>query len=149
MNHDQFNAFWKETLDELASVPMDAEVEMADPEGIMHEAVKTFQNYSVRLSSFGGKKIRGWYTTPIGEPPAGGFPALITAPGYFGIQSLSTHYVRHGYCVFALYPRGQGESLVEWELPHSTKATYHVDDRYKYYYRGAYARSGAGCRFPV
>ena len=147
MDHDQFNAFWKETLDELASVPMDAEVEMADDEGIMHEAVKTFQNYSVRLSSFEGHKLRGWYTTPIGEPPAGGFPALITAPGYFGIQSLSTHYVRHGYCVFALYPRGQGESVVEWELPHSTKATYHIEDRYKYYYRGAYADLVRGVDF--
>ena len=147
MDHDQFNAFWKETLDELASVPMDAEVEMVDDEGIMHEAVKTFQNHSVRLSSFEGHKLRGWYTTPIGEPPAGGFPALITGPGYFGIQSLSTHYVRHGYCVFALYPRGQGESLVEWELPHSTKATYHIEDRYKYYYRGAYADLVRGVDF--
>ena len=33
MDHDQFNAFWKETLDELASVPLDAEVEMADERG--------------------------------------------------------------------------------------------------------------------
>ena len=81
MNHDQFNAFWKETLDELASVPMEAEVEMADPEGIMHEAVKTFQNHSVRLSSFGGHKLRGWYTTrsasrrPVVSPPSSPHPA--------------------------------------------------------------------------
>ena len=146
-NLDQINAFWKETLDELASVPMDAEVEISDPEGVMHEAVKTFQNYSARMTSFGGIKIRGWYTTPIGEPPAGGFPALITAPGYFGIQSLSMHYVRHGYAVLALYPRGQGESVVEWKLDHATKATYHADDRYRYYYRGAFADLVRGVDF--
>ena len=144
---DQINAFWKETLDELGTVPMDAEVEISDPEGVMHEAVKTFQNHAVRMTSFGGIKIRGWYTTPIGEPPAGGFPALISAPGYFGIQSLSMHYVRHGYAVLALYPRGQGESTAEWTLDHSTKATYHADDRYQYYYRGAFADLVRGVDF--
>ena len=146
-NLDQINAFWKETLDELADVPMEAEMEISDPEGVMYEAVKTFQNHSVRLTSFGGIKLRGWYTIPIGEPPAGGFPALISAPGYFGIQSLSMHYVRHGYAMLALYPRGQGESTAEWELPHSTKATYHADDRYQHYYRGAFADLVRGVDF--
>ena len=147
MNLDQINTFWKETLDELAEVPMEAEVEISDPEGVMHEAVKTFQNHSVRMTSFGGVKVRGWYTTPIGAPPPGGFPALITAPGYFGIQSLSMHYVRHGYAVLALYPRGQGESADEWQLDHGTKATYHADDRYQYYYRGAFADMVRGVDF--
>ncbi len=147
MDLQKINAFWKETLDELSTVPMDAEVEPHDPDGVMHEAVKTYQNHSVRMTSFGGIKVRGWFTTPIGEPPAGGFPALITAPGYFGIQSLSMHYVRHGYAVLALYPRGQGESIAEWELDHATKATYHADDRYEYYYRGAFADLVRGVDF--
>ena len=68
-------------------------------------------------------------------------------PGYFGIQSLSMHYVRHGYAVLALYPRGQGESVVEWKLDHATKATYHADDRYRYYYRGAFADLVRGVDF--
>ena len=147
MHIDEINAFWKETLAELGEVPMAPEVSEADPEGVMHEAVKTFQNHAVRLTSFDGKRLHGWYTTPIGAPPSGGWPALITAPGYFGIQSLSMHYVRHGYAVFALYPRGQGESRAEWELEHSTKATYHIEDRFKYYYRGAFADLVRGVDF--
>ena len=147
MNMESINRFWKETLDELAGVPVDAEVAESDPEGVMHEAVKTFQNHSVRLTSFEGKRLRAWYTTPIGAPPNGGWPALVSAPGYFGIQSLSMHYVRHGYAFLALYPRGQGESTKEWELEHSTKATYNIEDRYKYYYRGAFADLVRGVDF--
>ena len=147
MNLEQINSFWQETLNELATIPMEAAVSLHDPEGVMHEAVKTYQNHSVTLTSFDGIKIRGWFTVPIGEPPPGGFPALITAPGYFGIQSLSMHFVRHGYAVLALYPRGQGESIAEWELDHATKATYHADDRNKYYYRGAFADLVRGVDF--
>ena len=147
MNLDAINQFWKETLAELGNTPMDAEVAEADPGGMMHEAVKTFQNHSVRITSFEGKRLRAWYTVPIGAPPRGGWPALVTAPGYFGIQSLSMHYVRHGYAVLALYPRGQGESLAEWELEHDTKATYHLEDRYRYYYRGAFADMVRGVDF--
>ena len=89
MNFDQINQFWQETFEELASVPMEAEVAEADPGGMMHDLVKTSQNYSVRMSSFEGVKIRGWFTVPIGAPPPGGFPTLITDPGYFGVQSLA------------------------------------------------------------
>ena len=147
MNLEDINAFWKETLDELATVPMEAEVEVSDPGGVMHEAVKTFQNHAVRFRSFEGKTIRAWYTVPIGAPPAGGWPALVTAPGYFGIQSLSMHYVRHGYAVLAVYPRGQGESSAEWQLEEGTKVTYHLEDRYRYYYRGAFADLVRGVDF--
>jgi len=59
MNLETINAFWKETLDELATVPMDAEVELHEPDGVMHEAVKTYQNHIVRMTSFGDIKIRG------------------------------------------------------------------------------------------
>lgn len=147
MNLERINRFWQETREELAAVSMDAEVAEADPGGAMHEAVKTFQNHSVRFTSLGGKRIRAWYTLPIGAPPAGGWPAIITAPGYFGIQSLSLHYVRHGYAVLAVYPRGQGESMAEWRLDHGTKITHHLEDRYRYYYRGAFADLVRGMDF--
>ena len=71
MKLEDINAFWKETLDELATVPMEAEVEESDPGGVMYEAVKTFQNHAVRFKSFEGKTIRAWYTVPIGAPPGG------------------------------------------------------------------------------
>ena len=147
MDLERIDRFWQETREELAAVPMDAEVAEADPGGVVHEAVKTFQNHSVRFRSLEGKRIRAWYTLPIGAPPAGGWPAIITAPGYFGIQSLSLHYVRHGYAVLAVYPRGQGESMAEWRLDHHTKLTYHLEDRYRYYYRGAFADLVRGMDF--
>ncbi|MGE3149009.1 MAG: acetylxylan esterase [Pseudorhodoplanes sp.] len=138
MDHNELNRFWDATLKELQAVPIDAEVQAADPPGMMHEGVKTIQNHSVRMTSFEGVKIRGWYTTPIGAPPVHGFPAIVTLPGYFGIQPLPVHYVRHGYATLALYPRSQGESLQEWKIDHATRLTYHPKDRNKYYYRAAY-----------
>ena len=34
-----------------------------------------------------------------------------------------------GFAVLTLYPRAQGESKKEWDLPHGTKLTYHPTDR--------------------
>ncbi len=95
--------------------------------------------WRVTLTSFEGVRIRGWYMTPAGEPPVHGWPALLTVPGYSEtMNSLGQTLVRFGYAVLALFPRGQGESRAEWQLDRATKLTYHLTDRDRYYYRGAY-----------
>src|SRR3989442_12177557 len=90
----------------------------------------------VVLSSFEDRRIRAWYTLPSGHPPARGWPAILEVPGYGGILPLPIHLVQYGYATLTLYPRGQGESLKEWQLEHGTRVIYNVTDQERYYYRG-------------
>ncbi len=139
MLRDDIRRFWEQTRSELAKVPMDASLEPVDPDGFLFEyRVKSVTNYRVILSSFEGKRIRAWFTVPAGEPPAGGWPAVMVVPGYTGIMALPIHLVHYGYATLALYPRGQGESTAEWQIEYGTKLTYNLTDRNRYYYRGAY-----------
>lgn len=95
--------------------------------------------YRVTLTSFEGVRIRGWYMVPVGQAPAGGWPGLLTVPGYSEVMNpLGQTLVHFGYAVLALFPRGQGESRDEWQLPSDTKLTWRLLDRDGYYYRGAY-----------
>ena len=53
----------------------------------------------------------------------------------------------YGYATLSLYPRSQGESLQEWQIEHGTRLIYHVTDRERYYYRGAYMDCVRGIDF--
>jgi cephalosporin-C deacetylase len=99
------------------------------------------------MSSFEGRRIRAWYTVPSGHPPARGWPAIMEVPGYGGILTLPLHLVQYGYATLSLYPRSQGESLQEWQIEHGTRLIYHVTDRERYYYRGAYMDCVRGMDF--
>ena len=127
------DTFWQRTTEELARTKPNAALEEA-PE----QSGREFLTYQVTLDSFQGRRLRGWYSVPKDAPPAGGFPAVLAVPGYGGDKPIPTHLVMSGYAVLTLFPRGQGESKKEWELEHSTKLTYYVTDKEKYYYRGAY-----------
>jgi len=139
MPSENIKRFWEQTRSELAEVPLDASVEPVVPDGLLFEyLVKSVINYRVVMSSFGGKRIRAWFTVPAGEPPTGGWPAVMVVPGYGGVLALPLHLVQYGYATLALYPRSQGESEHEWELEYGTKLTYNLTDKNHYYYRGAY-----------
>jgi hypothetical protein len=62
---------------------------------------------------------------------------VLAAPGYGGNKVIPTHLVLNGVVVLTLYPRGQGESLKEWQLESGTKLTYHLESKEEFYYRGA------------
>ena len=139
MTSESMKRFWEQTRSELAEVPLDVSVEPVEPDGLLFEyQVKSVINYRVIMSSFGGKRIRAWFTVPAGEPPPGGWPAVMVVPGYGGVLALPLHLVQYGYATLALYPRGQGESKHEWELEYGTRLTYNLTDKNHYYYRGAY-----------
>ena len=113
----------------------------------MEGRIKTRTIYRVIMSSFEGRRIRAWYTIPSGQPPARGWPAIMEVPGYGGILTLPLHLVQYGYATLSLYPRSQGESLQEWQIEHGTRLIYHVTDRERYYYRGAYMDCVRGIDF--
>jgi cephalosporin-C deacetylase len=146
---EEIQGFWEETRAALASVDMAAQVEAVEPtDPFMTEGrQKTTSIYQVIMSGFEGRRIHAWYAVPIGLPPAHGWPAVMTVPGYVGVQPLATHLVQYGYATLTLFPRGQGESRHEWEIEHSTRLTYNVADRDRYYYRGAYMDCVRGVDF--
>ena len=141
--------FWEKTRAELDEVDMNASIDKVDDADVftMEGGVKTRTIYRVIMSSFEGRKIRAWYTVPVGTPPARGWPGIMEVPGYGGLIPLPSHLSQFGYATLSLYPRSQGESLKEWEIEHSTRLVYNVTDPDWYYYRGGYMDCVRGVDF--
>ena len=133
MKPSDIHSFWSETIDRLGNVPINAVVKLNE-----NLSEREFATYDVVLSSYENVRLRGWYSVPndISEKRRG--PAILAVPGYQGNKNIPTQLVVSGYCVFTLFPRGQGESVAEWSLDTGTKLTYHIEDKHYYYYRGAY-----------
>ena len=146
---EEIRSFWEQTRAGLAKIDADPSVEpveSSDPFA-MEGAIKTRTTHRVSMSSFEGRRIRAWYTVPSGQPPSRGWPTIMEVPGYGGILPLPIHLVPYGYATLTLYPRGQGESLKEWQIDHGTRLIYNVTDRERYYYRGAYMDCVRGVDF--
>ena len=135
--------FWDATRAILNETPVDASLtECPERSG------REYETWSVTLRSYGGQRLRAFYTVPRDTPASGRFPALLAVPGYGGSKEIPFHVVMHGFAVLTLFPRAQGESIPEWDLPQeSTKLTYNVTDRESYYYRGGYMDCVRGVDF--
>lgn len=135
--------FWEGTRAELDKIPMQPELAPA-PE----QSAREFDTQCVTLTSFGGIKLRGWYSVPK-DNPRGKCPAILAVPGYSGSKQIPTRLVAQGYAVLTLFPRSQGESKAEWQIESGTYLTYHITDRDRYFYRGAYMDCVRGIDFLV
>lgn len=125
--------FWNRTKEELAKTDLNASLEEApDLSG------RDYTTYGVAMDSFQGHRIRAWYSVPKDVSVTRGLPAVLAVPGYGGAKPIPTYLATAGFAVLTLFPRGQGESCQEWELESGTKLIYHIEDKEKYYYRGAY-----------
>ena len=133
MTREELVLFWNATKQELGLTNLNANLqEEPDLSG------REFVTYRLAMDSYQGRRIRAWYSVPRDAPPQRKLPAVLAVPGYGGQKAIPTHLVLDGFAVLTLYPRGQGESCLEWELESETKLTYRITDRDKYYYRGAY-----------
>ena len=135
--------FWEATRAILDETPVDATLtECPERSG------REYETWNVTLSSYGGQRLRGFYTAPRHAPPSGKFPAMLAAPGYGGAKEIPYHVVMQGFAALTLFPRAQGESIPEWDLPEGTnKLTYNVTDRDNYYYRAGYMDCVRGVDF--
>ncbi|MFQ6026956.1 MAG: acetylxylan esterase [Dehalococcoidia bacterium] len=133
MSPTDLQKFWKSTVAELGQTPMNESL-TPDPE----QSGREYDAYLVKLDSFQGKRLRGWYSVPKDPPPGRKLPGILGVPGYQGNKTIPVHLVQSGFAVLTLFPRGQGESKKEWELEHSTKLTYYPTEKDKFYYRGGY-----------
>ena len=135
--------FWNATRAILNETPVDAALtECPERSG------REYETWNVSLRSYGGQRLRGFYTAPRDTPASGRFPALLAVPGYGGAKDIPYHVALHGFAVLTLFPRAQGESIPEWDLPPgANKLTYHVTDRDNYYYRAGYMDCVRGVDF--
>lgn len=133
MTPEEFDLFWKGSKEELGLTDLNTDLQ-EEPELSGRE----FVTHRLAMDSYQGRRIRAWYSVPKDSPPGRKLPAVLAVPGYGGQKAIPTHLVLDGFAVLTLYPRGQGESCLEWELESGTKLTYEIMDRNKYYYRGAY-----------
>ena len=108
MRPTDLESFWSKTVNELAKTRPDPALKEAPEQG-----GQEYTTYQVVLSSFQGKRLRGWYSVPKDSPPWGRFPAVLAVPGYRGNKDIPTHLVRAGFAVLTLFPRGQRESRRE------------------------------------
>ena len=135
--------FWAATRSILDETPIDA-ILTECPE----RSGREYETWNVALNSYGGQRLRAFYTVPRHAPRSGTFPALLAVPGYGGGKDIPYHVVMQGFAALTLFPRAQGESVPEWDLPAgTTKLTYNVTDRDTYYYRAGYMDCVRGVDF--
>ena len=88
--------FWRTTRAILNETPVDALLAEA-PE----RSGREYQSWSVVLHSYGGQRLRGFYTIPRDvspSPAAGGrFPAVLAVPGYGGGKEIPYAVVLQGF----------------------------------------------------
>lgn len=77
---DDFDAFWKKQLDDLAKVRIDADVAIWPKESTDYATA-----YRISLGGPDGRRVYGWVAVPKGTGP---FPAILTVPyaGVYGIR---------------------------------------------------------------
>lgn len=126
--------FWKTTLKQLATEPMEATIEdTREP--------LPYKKFRVTYRSFGGVRVRAFLALPIrgGEPPRP-LRAVVTIPGYGGNQQgVMLGECQRGYAILQVYPRSQGESAELWKIDGPDKLTWRLDNPSGAYYQGAYA----------
>ena len=132
-----FESFWKESINSLRQV---------DPQfELIHSSEKSTPSlnvYEVKMRSFGGTRIRGWYEVPNKEGP---FPAALRLPGYG--QNMRPVGIFKDIALLSLNPRGHGNSQEDIKAVPKNYWIRGLDDKELYYYRGAYMDCVRGIDF--
>lgn len=132
-----FDAFWANTLDQAAQIPLEARLE---PEPLALPGIK---NYRLTYSSWDDATVAGRYLVPEGDGP---FPTIVFYHGYSGgFHSLGYEqmaWALMGYATVAVDVRGQGGHSSDGSRYPGGHAggwmTLGISDPATYYYRGVY-----------
>ena len=132
-----FEDFWKESINFLKQVDPQFEL-IHSPE----KSSPSLNVYEVKMRSFGGTRIRGWYEVPNKEGP---FPAALRLPGYG--QNMRPVGIFKDIALLSLNPRGHGNSQEDIKAVPKNYWIRGLDDKELYYYRGAYMDCVRGIDF--
>lgn len=123
-----FDAFWRQALDELAAVnPEYSVTEQKDKSG------KSRRVYLVKMKSLEGEPISAYLTMPVKR---GSYPAVIHYMGYHNKPWYAKPDDHPGWVELVLSVRGQ--SLQEPANHYGEWIYYGLQSEKTYYYRGAY-----------
>ncbi len=140
---DNFDAFWQETLAELADLPP-----VPDLEEIPLRSTDFATAYGVRLTSIGPYRIFGYLSIPRGEGP---FPARYYLPRYGSVADLvpqGTSNLQRSDCVtLSICVRGQRCSDVPYAASFPGLLTDGIESARSYIYRGIIADCCRGLEY--
>ncbi|MDR1513891.1 MAG: acetylxylan esterase [Propionibacteriaceae bacterium] len=100
---DDFDQFWRSTLDESRAAAADPVVEAVDT------PLALIRTYDVTFSGFAGDPIKAWLNVPA--QATGPLPAVVGFQGYGGGRQLPwsvTSWAQAGYAYLFMDTRGQG-----------------------------------------
>lgn len=135
-----FDAFWKETLDEARSFPLNASFKQVD------FGLDLLEIADVTFNGFGGQPIKGWFLAP--KKRRGKLPCVVQYIGYGGGRGFPhewTLYPNAGFATLVMDTRGQGSSWQPGDTPDNAAEgqnpqvpgfmTRGILDKKHYYYR--------------
>ena len=100
-----FDAFWKTTLEKAREFPLEARFEPVD------FSLSLVDTYDVTFKGYGGQPVKGWFLVPRGaEQP---LPCVVEFIGYGGGRGFPIDWLLYpsaGYATFVMDTRGQGSS---------------------------------------
>jgi cephalosporin-C deacetylase len=139
----EFDAYWRETLDELDRRPACPEIE-----AIPLRSTTFATLYGVRLTSVGPYRVFGYLSLPAGRGP---FPAIYYAPKYQSVLEIipqgTANLQRSRYVTFSLAGRGQRNSDSPYAAMFPGLLTDGIDDPASYVFRGIAADAVRGLEF--
>ena len=137
---DDFEAFWKGVMDEVAQVPLEPRV-VPDPLRSNHDVQVSQATYR----SLNGLEISTWYSVPAkGEGP---FPAILHLPGYKGEPTLRRDWGAKGAVVLSVAVRGKLRSNSQFNPGYPGLLTHGIESRETYGYRGVVSDCARGVDF--
>lgn len=137
-----FDAFWRNTLDEARAYDLAATFESVD------FGLSTVDTYDVSFAGFGGQTVKGWYIIPKSAKTP--LPAVVEYIGYGGGRGNPTEWLAFssaGFAYLVMDTRGQGSVWRRGDtpdLPNGTNPsapgfmTQGILDPSTYYYRRLY-----------
>ena len=112
-----FDAFWKSTLDEARTFPLNATFEKVDYGLVAQET------FDVTFNGFGGQPVKGWLILPAQHVSANGhspLPCVVEFIGYGGGRNFGFDWLlwaSAGYAHFVMDTRGQGSAWSPGDTP--------------------------------
>ena len=107
-----FDAFWKSTLDEAHTHPLNAKFERVD------YGITAQETFDVTFNGFGGQPVKGWLILP--SQRKGKLPCVVEYIGYGGGRSFPIDWLlwsSAGYAHFIMDTRGQGSAWSPGDTP--------------------------------
>ena len=108
----EFDAFWRQTLDEVRQTPLAATFEAVD------YGLATVETFDVTFRGYGGQPIKGWLLLP--RDSRGPLPCVVEYIGYGGGRGFPTDWLLWssvGEAHLVMDTRGQGSAYLKGATP--------------------------------